>query len=241
MMYNKGNIRANRVLLAPLALALNRRASMSSIIPQEIPYGYCHCGCGQKTNLAKQTIKARGHIKGQPLKFIKNHVAKNTSADFWPKVNKDGSIPVHCPELGNCWEWTSATYKNDYGAFRFRNRQMMAHRASWIINCGEIEPNSLQVLHKCDNHKCVRPDHLFLGTQQENVDDMIAKGRQATGDKVASKGEVNPFHKLTEEQVKYIRERYSQGNTSYRLLSIEMGVEKSSIAGIVKRKSWKHI
>src|SRR5712672_3540290 len=95
---------------------------------------------------------------------------------FWNKVNKNGSIQPHCPELGQCWEWTAGCFTNKYGIKKWHGKKETAHRVSWIINYGEI-PNGLWVLHKCDNRKCVRPDHLFLGTVQDNADDRERKHR----------------------------------------------------------------
>lgn len=81
-----------------------------------------------------------------------------------------------------CWIWYGPTYPNGYG-YLHANRPLRttigAHRVSWIIHFGPI-PDELHVLHKCDNPPCVNPEHLFIGTPQDNVDDMIQKGRNYT-------------------------------------------------------------
>jgi hypothetical protein len=107
-----------------------------------------------------------------------------------------------------CWVWQGGFfYRNhvekSYGVFfaRWFNSRL-AHRFSYLIHYGELS-DSLKVLHHCDNPQCVRPDHLFLGTQQDNVADMHAKGR----DKKA-KGSQTGNAKLTEEDIKAIRSRY---------------------------------
>jgi hypothetical protein len=89
---------------------------------------------------------------------------------FWEKVQKvDGDA---------CWEWTGAKYANGYGEFSVRRSVAKpAHRVAWALTHGSI-PDGFWVLHRCDNRKCVRPDHLFLGTAQDNSDDMWAKNRQ---------------------------------------------------------------
>jgi hypothetical protein len=80
-----------------------------------------------------------------------------------------------------CWEWTGALHRNGYGAFKLRDgRQMLAHRFAWELANGAV-PEGLNVLHQCDNRRCVRPDHLFVGTQRENIRDMVAKGRHFAG------------------------------------------------------------
>lgn len=110
---------------------------------------------------------------------------------FWAQVNKDG--PIVRPEFGPCWVWTGLTMiwrKQTYGKFnvadptrplrsrnRLARRHIPAHRFSYELANGAIGDPMLFVCHKCDNPPCVRPDHLFLGTPQDNIDDMIAKGR----------------------------------------------------------------
>ncbi len=84
---------------------------------------------------------------------------------FWDKVNKDGD---------NCWEWQAAT-RDGYGMFWFNGKIVPAHRVSWELSFGKI-PSGMQVLHTCDNRKCVSPLHFFLGTQADNLQDAVNKG-----------------------------------------------------------------
>lgn len=147
---------------------------------------------------------------------------------FWLKVNKNGSIPEHCPELGNCWEWTAFRLSNGYGLLHTG----LAHRFSWKIANGEI-PKGLFVLHKCDNRSCVNPAHLFLGTQLDNMRDMHSKGRAAI-----IKGEQRTNHKLTSVQANEIRERYKQGGLTTRSLALEYNVSSATIWRVVNGKSY---
>lgn len=92
---------------------------------------------------------------------------------FWEKVEKGPA----------CWEWRGGLSGKGYGAFLGANRkQGYAHRASWELAFGEI-PAGLCVCHHCDNPKCVRPDHLFLGDSAANHADMVAKGRSTAGER----------------------------------------------------------
>lgn len=97
------------------------------------------------------------------------------SVRFWSKVDKNG--PGHTIH-GQCWIWTASKFTHGigYGQCSYNGKNIVAHRVSWSISNGEIPKNSL-VLHKCDNPICVRPDHLFLGTHKDNMQDMYCKGR----------------------------------------------------------------
>jgi len=101
---------------------------------------------------------------------------------FWAKVNFDGPIQPHMDTP--CWEWTAYT-RGGYGALRAPSangkpgRTVIAHRYSAMLHFGMFD-SRLQVLHRCDNPKCVRPDHLFLGDRYLNMQDMSAKKRSSS-------------------------------------------------------------
>lgn len=163
---------------------------------------------------------------------------------FWVKVRKS-------PEAGGCWLWTGAKTKRGYGSFWFRGRRVHAHRVSWLLAKGEI-PADRCVCHECDVRLCVRHDHHFLGTYQDNAQDMASKGRAHLqrnpmglgGEKHWTRrhpgrfaGARNPSSKLTADQVVTIRERFAAGAT-YRALAGEFGVSTGSVCFIVSGKHW---
>lgn len=153
-------------------------------------------------------------------------------ARFWEKVNKDGPIPPHRPELGKCWVWNGKPRFDGYGQMMMSSRcPMLSHRASWIISCGI--PNRC-VLHKCDNRVCVNPDHLFLGTRPDNMTDKCKKGRQ-------TRGEENGPSKLTKNQVIEIKKRHAVTREFHKIIAKDYGVSRGLIGNIIRGKNWKHI
>ena len=84
---------------------------------------------------------------------------KSVSNDFWERVNKDGPLPEYNPELGNCWIWIGNIHTKGYGQFRSRKNRVLAHRFSYELHNGNIDPN-LNIDHLCRVRSCVRPTHL---------------------------------------------------------------------------------
>lgn len=130
--------------------------------------------------------------------------------------------------------WTGALDTHGYGHLSFKNKRVWAHRLAWVLTSGPIPPGML-VCHRCDVRACVNPAHLFLGTQADNVADMIGKGRMPR-----QYGEGHGMARLTAVQVREIRERHAAGTPSLHL-SREFGIAKSQMLRIVKRQSWKHV
>lgn len=108
---------------------------------------------------------------------------------FWPKVNKDGPVPAHRPELGPCWLWTAGRTQEGYGHFRIsrdgRWIKTTAHRVAFELTYGPLD-EGLFACHHCDTPPCVRPDHLFVGPPGDNSRDAARKGRLATGERHGS-------------------------------------------------------
>jgi hypothetical protein len=153
-----------------------------------------------------------------------------TLSRFWSKVNQNG--PVHPILKTKCWLWVANENGKGYGGFKLNGKMTSAHRASWLIHHGREA--TACVLHKCDNRRCVNPDHLFEGTAQDNANDMVQKGRSTVG-------EVNPASKLNKKDVTEIRKLYSTGNHSQRELAGIYGVSQMQISYVTRRKQWNHV
>lgn len=150
---------------------------------------------------------------------------------FWSKTR---------PRRNGCIEWIAAKDKDGYGYFKLNNKQMHSHRVSWILTNGEIpEHDSYHgycVCHKCDNSSCVNPNHLFLGTAQDNIDDKIHKGRQRD-----SHGENHPSVRLTDSDVISIRIMYETGKHTMKSIGDKFGITRKHTGQIINRKRWSHI
>jgi hypothetical protein len=138
---------------------------------------------------------------------------------------------LRIPEAG-CWVWMGSTQVRGYGELISNKRKYLAHRASYEAFVGEI-PKGMYVCHACDNVACVNPNHLFLGTQKQNLQDMASKGRSTWGEK-------NANSKLTEEQVKEIKHGFVNGKTDIEL-SVQFNISRSTIYGIRNRRLWGYI
>lgn len=145
---------------------------------------------------------------------------------FWYYVDKKSK--------DECWEWKGHKDTKGYGVLH-HPYSTKAHRLSWLIHNGEI-PNSLLVCHKCDNTSCINPNHLFLGTIQDNNLDKEQKGRHK-----GAVGERNFGAILNEEQVKAIRFLYESGKFSTYKLSNIFQVSRNCISRIINNKTWRTV
>ena len=150
---------------------------------------------------------------------------------FWEKVKKG-------PRTNDCWDWLAAKNNKGYGRFDFEGKTQSAHRVVWQLTYGPIPEgegyHGTCVLHKCDNPSCVRPDHLFLGSNYDNLLDKEAKGRGNHG-----KGETHSRAKLTDAQILEIR---AIGLSMFqREIAEKYGISKRHVGYILNSKNWKHL
>jgi HNH endonuclease len=128
-------------------------------------------------------------------------------ARFWAKVEKtDG-----------CWEWRGAISKNGYGKFAFGGTMKSVHRVAWVLTRGPI-PEGLHVLHRCDNRPCVNPEHLWLGTSADNLNDCVVKGRFYCPQRKLSPEIAIEIRQLSHLGVKPLARRYGVLPSSIRLI-----------------------
>ena len=142
-------------------------------------------------------------------------------ARFWALVEKTDT----------CWVWKGKAVKSGHGLFYAATETLLAHRVSWRLHRGRIKGK--RVLHRCDNPPCVRPDHLFSGSQRENVNDAIAKGRWT----MPPSGEQHHSAKLTESDVRAIRATAG----SHAVVARQFGVSKRLILLIRKGRIWRNV
>lgn len=133
-----------------------------------------------------------------------------------------------------CWLWDAGCTKKGYGSFRTGIKKQSAHRFSYELFRGDI-PEDLHVLHKCDTRCCVNPDHLFLGTNLDNVRDMYRKGRNRL-----LLGDLNGATKLDRNQVLEVRDLRKKG-LSERKIAEKFNVSRGSVNAILSGRTWKHV
>ena len=142
---------------------------------------------------------------------------------FWAQVNK----------TDNCWNWDGSIQKGGYGTIELNHKSLKAHRVSYWIHYGEI-PEGMYVCHKCDNRKCVNPEHLFIGTHADNLADAALKGRMIHGSN-------SYWSKLSENYVFFIRESLRNKKHTGIELAKKFGVFHSTIYNANKGKTWRHV
>ncbi len=161
----------------------------------------------------------------------------NKSMSFEEKIKKRFFSKFSRKGDDDCWIWTGSRLPKGYGSFSVNRIRKNAHRVSWTIHYGEI-PSGMLVCHKCDNPPCVNPYHLFIGTNQDNVNDKMNKGRQRW---TTVKGAQHYKAILTEKDVLKIRKMYSTKKYSSFQLAELFQVSRGCIDGVVYNKTWKHL
>jgi hypothetical protein len=153
---------------------------------------------------------------------------------FWSKVDRSGGTDA-------CWPWMACLSHSGYGHLRVRGKTIAAHRIALLLTInGPLHDDGSYhgacVCHRCDNPQCVNPNHLFVGTQKENMKDRSAKNRCCP-----MRGEQNGRAKLTEIDVRDIRNKYAEKIHTQAELGYKYGVSNQVICRIIRRQQWPHV
>lgn len=158
--------------------------------------------------------------------YVWDDIIEASAPRFWQKVE----------QTAGCWWWHGSRQRGGYGAFKLKKPlNVKAHTLSWVMKNGPI-PDGLCVLHHCDNPSCINPAHLFLGTQRDNYDDAVAKGRHVSFPAVRQ-GEANYFAKLNEAQAREILTSTKSTASLARIYKIS----ETTIYGIRVGRRWRHL
>lgn len=153
---------------------------------------------------------------------------------LYARVDKNGPVPEHQPELGPCWVWTGHTGRDGYGRMSVDGRgELETHRIALSLALGRPISPGMLACHHCDNKVCLRPDHLFEATYLGNNRDRAAKGRSAVGERSGRA-------RLTEAKVRHIRVRLAAGSR-VASLARACGVSEGTIQAIAEGRTWQHV
>lgn len=160
--------------------------------------------------------------------MVKITAAEFSAEAFWARVTKSEG----------CWLWSGAVQGEKYGHLHVPGRpsgvNALAHRVAWTLARGPI-PDGFNVLHSCDTPLCVRPDHLFLGSQADNIADMIRKGRQSM--RHPRHGADNNNSTLTLEGFAKAKELRASG-TTVAVIATQLGVTAPFMSNVLNGKTW---
>jgi hypothetical protein len=135
-----------------------------------------------------------------------------------------------------CWEWDHSRTVAGYGRIRIDGKYAFAHRYSWLYHKGEI-PKDMMVCHSCDNPPCINPNHLFIGSNTDNMRDCVKKGRYVGPPRM--RGVKHPKSKLNDSSVAKIREMY--GNKTIVEIAKIFNIAPSLAHRVARREVWRHV
>jgi hypothetical protein len=181
----------------------------------------CQCACGTIRSVPGDTLNRKSSTSCGRCHF---------SLSFLKTKFESKLLIVE----SGCWEWQGTRHPQGYGRLWAQGKRVSSHILAYQIYKGQTE--GLDVCHHCDNPPCCNPDHLFLGTHQDNMQDMIQKGRSNH-----PKGQDCGTAKLSDSQVIAIRAAYSRGQISLKTLAGEYEMSLCAIQAITSGKTWKHL
>jgi hypothetical protein len=189
----------------------------------------CECKkCGHKWKSRTKSPLHCPNVKCQCF-YWKDGIPRKSGR----KLNSVTTFQRLIDKSGDCWVWKGSVNHANYGMYKFNGKFRLAHRLSYEIHIGSI-PSGMLVCHKCDNPSCVNPDHLFLGTQKDNINDCVAKGRNAIGNK-------NWNTKLDEEKVLMIRGSDFSKLGSKAEMARSLGISQTALNYVLSGRNWAHV
>lgn len=174
------------------------------------------CGIDKPLTAYYRHSQQRSGYRPECKECQKAPAKKKTAVDrFWQKVKKGRG----------CWEWTgSRATNNGYGRHPIGSGHVIAHRFSWELHFGEI-PKGKEVCHSCDNPGCVRPEHLYLGTHADNMQDMVKRGRGT--------------NRITEQDVREIKRLLGKGTFTQEQIADTFNISRGAVGHIKRGTTWR--
>lgn len=169
-------------------------------------------------------------MKGNKMQFAST--ALQIADNFWASYKEVKIIHPQTDETFVCWEWQRYVTKWGYGQVQVNGRLEGAHRYAWMLSTGKSIPNKMNVLHKCDNRRCINPDHLMIGTQSENIKQAVQRGRFIPP---IFSGENHPAAMVTDKQRSAIRDIYFNKKLNQREISELCGIRQTTVSYIVRQ------
>lgn len=179
-------------------------------------------------------VEARGWCSPHYHRWVRRGDPLAPPLKPWGKTEKANPVDLFWAKVRTgrgCWEWTAYVHHTGYGYFQYNGVVQGAHRVSWQIHHGPI-PEGMRVCHHCDNPLCVRPDHLFLGTDADNAHDRDRKGRN-----INKRGPAHPLAKLTAADGAAIRAASAAGE-SRNSIARRLGWSRTTVSAVLQGRRW---
>jgi hypothetical protein len=184
------------------------------------PFGFCECGCGQKTTVAEKTDRTYGRVKGQPVRFVLGHATRAKPEDLTRQEDRGHDTP--------CWIFQRHIDMGGYGVLQRNGKKIKAHRYFYEQTHGPV-PSGLTLDHLCAVPACVNPGHLEPVTMQENI--------KRRNERIGR----HPVAKLWPWQVRAIRRAHEEADLTTVQLGRAFGVNASTITQLLRRETWKEV
>lgn len=188
----------------------------------------------QKCVLCGEKVVGWGYCERHYRRWRKHGDATKAKFQYFTSIWDDGFMPYFWQKVAltaddeRCWEWQHTTLESGYGQIVVNHVFQRAHRVAWMLTHGRS--TDLFILHSCDNRKCVNPRHLREGTNQDNMRDMVERGRS----------KAPRARQMNEETVRQVKEWFQQG-VAVKDVAAQLGVSRSILTNIRTGRTWSHV